>query len=277
MSINYKEKYLKYKFLYLKYKNLIGGSLNHEERKESFRKVKENKFMDSIPDTITNEDIYEGHKNIKIGDLSVYVKIVKGEMDSDDIEIINSMTYSNLVETNICPHFPFYYGYYTKNGYTFIVYENCDGTLTSVKSSPEEFDSYLCQMMIAEYTLLGINKPLADRHPGNRMYINILKDSYLYYKYKDLSIYIKTMGKLWIEIDFDMMGMPMESSEYEKQYPDLIQKYFQNWLLERLKKIAQKYKDLIIIIKDGEKTDEMDGKKIFNSEPYTIFSPSKTD
>ena len=169
-----------------------------------------------------------------------------------------------------------------------LIYELCDGTLYDIfnsfgikntkytdsydsikngiiqvkksdKNSLYVLSSLQAQFLISKFTLSFFNIFLQDRKPENIMYISVDKNAYLYYKLSDdLSIYIKTFGKLLIHIDLDYI--------IKKIYNFNIKDKISN-LLRDLSSIDTE--DKIIIINPDLK--DIKDMILFNNEPYTLI------
>ena len=187
--------------------------------------------LKSIPNKCSIiENLVQYYKDFFIKHVASYNSIHNDRIYEENLSII----LSKFVLDHISPHFYLYYDSITCNVHnnkkikimTYILYEKCQQTfntyfgimsesprgmisqnmLAKILTKENDYKSFLIQMIMADITLNAYGITIGDRQGKNFMYLSIPSDCYLYYLLDNKHIYVKTYGKLWVHIDYEVDG-----------------------------------------------------------------------
>jgi hypothetical protein len=183
-------------------------------------------------------------------------------------EIKKSYFLSQVVRLNISPHFYLFYGVLFCRARC-LLYEQCNATFATyllknkIKNYPK--DSFDVQLYFAQMTTKAYGFLITDLKPENYMYISVNENSYLYYILDKMHIYVKTYGKLWVQIDY----------EYTRNVKAILPSY------SNFEDYKRKLHKEIVICSDKPITQSNETKMnkngtpveivVFNTDPYTIY------
>ena len=183
-------------------------------------------------------------------------------------EIRKSYFLSQVVQLNISPHFYLFYGVLFCRTRC-LLYEQCNATLATyllknkIKTYPK--DSFDVQLYFAQMTTQAYGFLIADLKPENYMYISVNENSYLYYIFDKIHIYVKTYGKLWVQIDYECTrNVPAILPSYSN-FEDYKRKLHKEIVICTDKPITQSNETKMD--KNGTPVEIV----VFNTDPYTIY------